>query len=199
MAARVARGRLWAVAGSLAAHLVLFAIALWGLWTPGPPPQPEAVQVELVCQPLSPVRPPARPERRGSGVSPAVPSPPPPRTETAAGPASVRPAPGLPPAQADAAGAVRPLLRSALGCEHADFLGLSPEERRRCQEKIANRRDSAELAFNLDPRGLYDRDPNQEPYLVRKPKNGCKVRAAGDHAPMGQSGAAAGVSCGKTF
>ncbi len=53
------------------------------------------------------------------------------------------------------------------------------------------------MRLNLDPRGQYAENP--EPYLVRMPKNGCKVRAAGDAGPMGQQGVAAGVTCAWSF
>jgi hypothetical protein len=194
MAARVTRGRLWGVAGSVAAHLVLLAIALWSLRTLAPPPEPQGVQVQLV-PPFRPlVRPSARRKLRSAVPAPAAPSPPPARAGAAL------PSPPAPSAEEDAAGAARATLRAALGCAHADFLNLSAEERQRCREKAAgNPEDAATLALNLDPRGLYYRDPNAEPYLIRKPKNGCKIRAAGDRVPDGRQGVASGITCGKTF
>ena len=196
MAARITKGRLWGVAGSVAAHLVVLAFALWSLRTPGPPPEPRAVQVELAPPSLPLVRRFPRPAPR----RPAGPFRVPPRAVTAAGHASPEPSFAPSPAEEDAAGAARATLRSALGCAHADFLGLSPEERQHCQEKAAGtRKSAAALALNLDPRGLYVRDPDAEPWLVRKPRNGCKVRATGDHGPMGEQGVAAGMTCGKTF
>ena len=197
MAARLTRRRIWGVAGSLAAHLVLLAIALWSLRTPGPPPEPNAVQVQLVAPPLYLVQP--RPPRAGAGRGRAMsPSQPPPRHEAPARPAAPPPI-AVPPEEEGATGAVRSTLRAVLGCEHADLLGLSPEERQHCQEKMAGQKDAPRLALNLDPHGLYYRDPNAEPYLVRKPKNGCKPRTAGDHAPGGRQGMVFGVTCGKTF
>ncbi len=92
----------------------------------------------------------------------------------------------------------RQALRDLLGCEQASFLGLSSEERRRCQDRMAvNRTGSLPLRFNLDPGGRYVENP--EPYLNRRPTNGCKVRAAGDAGPMGQQGAAAGMTCARPF
>ena len=93
---------------------------------------------------------------------------------------------------------MRKTLRAALGCEHVIWLELSLEERRHCQDQLASRQGAGVPQFNPDPLGRYYSDPNQEPYLVRKPKNGCKIRAAGDHTVNGD-GAAAGVTCGKTF
>jgi hypothetical protein len=94
---------------------------------------------------------------------------------------------------------VRSTLRAALGCGHAAFLGLSSEERRRCQDQLASRTDAPPVPLDLDPRGLGLSDGNPEPYLSRRPKNGCKVRAGGDATPMGKEGAASGMSCGWSF
>ena len=104
-----------------------------------------------------------------------------------------------PPAN-DLGGGARQALRDLVGCTHAGLLGLSSEERQRCEDRMtAIRKASAPLQLNLDPRGFYAGDTNPEPYLVRKPKNGCKLRAAGDAGPGGQGGAAVGIACGKTF
>ncbi len=195
--ARISRGRLWGVAGSIAAHVVLLAIALWSLRTPGPPPEPNTVQVQLVrpSLPLARPKPPRavlEPGRRAS-----VPLIPPPRSQAPEGAAAPPPI-AVPSEEEEATGAVRSTLRAALGCEHAALLGLSAEERQRCQEKMAGHGEAARLAFNLDPHGHYARDPNPEPYLVRKPKNGCKPMAHADQTPNGTA-AFVGVACGKQF
>ena len=193
MAARVTRRWLWGAVGSIATHAVVFAVLLWTLRTPGPSPESEAVQVDLVRAPTPPVRPPPRPRPKRPDAS--VPFSRPPSSAPAAPPDSVPPRHGPSSPETDAAGAARSALRAALGCEHADFLGLSTEERQRCQDRM--RRASPPFQVNLDPRGFYLVNP--EPYLTRKPKNGCKVRVAGDPGPAGQSGGAAGVACGLSF
>lgn len=93
---------------------------------------------------------------------------------------------------------VRQALRGLLGCRHAALAGLSPEERQRCQDRLgalAGQERGPKLDF--DTRGAFARDP--DPYLARKPKNGCKARAGGDVAPTGEHGAALGVGCAWAF
>ncbi|MEO8115362.1 MAG: hypothetical protein ABI655_13330 [Phenylobacterium sp.] len=93
------------------------------------------------------------------------------------------------------------MLRGRVGCDHAALLGLSRAERQDCLDRLA-RSEVAELgntpaALNFDRRGDLARIP--EPYLARKPRNGCKPRAGGDVGSMGEVGAAAGVGCGWAF
>lgn len=98
---------------------------------------------------------------------------------------------------APAAG-VRQALRGLLGCRHATLAGLSQEERERCQERLGAMVDQERgPKLDLDTRGAFARDP--DPYLARKPKNGCKARAGGDVAPTGEHGAALGVGCAWAF
>lgn len=85
-------------------------------------------------------------------------------------------------------------LKGRLGCELAH---LTDAERAACTARWAANRPTTPTPLNLDPHLRYASDP--EPYLTRMPKNGCKVRAAGDAGPMGQQGVAAGVSCGWSF
>jgi len=92
----------------------------------------------------------------------------------------------------------RQALRYLVGCERAGFFGLSSEERQRCEDQLtANRKRSPPLRFTLAPGAGYVTDP--EPYLNRKPTNGCKARAAGDDTPMGVQGAAVGIACARPF
>jgi hypothetical protein len=87
-----------------------------------------------------------------------------------------------------------------LGCGSASLLRLSPEERNRCQDAlIAQGKAGPQVRVDLDPRGLYAQDPDAEPYLVRRPKKGCKVMATGDQTAAGASGAAAGIRCAVPF
>ena len=171
-------------------------IALWSLRTPGPPPEPKAVLVQLIPPPL-PLVTPKPPRSGGARGRPMVPPQPPPRREAPAG--AVAPPPiASPSVEEEAASAVRSTLRAALGCEHADLLGLSPEERQHCQEKMAGSKGAPQLALNLDPRGIYTPHPNPVPYLARMPKNGCKPIAHAAPTPNGTA-VVAGVACGKTF
>jgi hypothetical protein len=79
------------------------------------------------------------------------------------------------------------------GC---DLPHLTDAERSACAGRLATNRPTRPTPLNFDPHGLYVRDP--EPYLTRKPKNGCKVMAGGDTA-AGQHGVAAGVGCNWSF
>ena len=97
-----------------------------------------------------------------------------------------------PPDRADAAN-LSGALRGLFGC------GLphpTDADRAACAEKLAANLPTLHPPFNLDPHGRYVSDP--EPYLTRKPKNGCKVMASGDSV-VGQHGVAAGVGCAKSF
>jgi hypothetical protein len=94
-------------------------------------------------------------------------------------------------------------LRGALGCQNAALLQLTPEERERCRNKLVGSGDGRDelmgRKLNLDKKGAFARDADAEPYLARKPKNGCKPRAAGDVDPMGKVGSAAGIACALSF
>lgn len=82
-------------------------------------------------------------------------------------------------------------LRALADC---DGPRLDPGDRERCEARRWARAGSGASRLNLDPSGRYVENP--EPYLVRRPKNGCRVRATGDVHPMGESGnARAGVTC----
>ena len=85
-------------------------------------------------------------------------------------------------------------LRGRLGC---NLPHLTDAERAHCITRWAANRPTIPTPIMFDPHGRYAGDP--EPYLTRMPKNGCKVRAAGDTAFPGMSGVAAGVSCGWSF
>lgn len=89
-------------------------------------------------------------------------------------------------------------LRGLASCGLADLARMSPEEREECQTRRWARTGAASPRLDLDPRGRYAENP--EPYLTRRPKDGCRVRAAGDVDPMGDSGnARAGIGCALSF
>lgn len=58
-------------------------------------------------------------------------------------------------------------------------------------------RPPSALRLDLSRHGAFNQDA--EPYLQRAPKKGCKAKGGGDVAPMGEVGAAAGVSCAWRF
>ncbi|THD61527.1 hypothetical protein [Phenylobacterium sp.] len=102
---------------------------------------------------------------------------------------------------------MRATLRGLLGCQHAALLALTPDERRKCEEQAAAGTIPGRAApgpkLNFDLHGVFTAAP--EPYLQRKPTNGCKARAAGDAAPGpggrygGAVGAELGVGCAVPF
>lgn len=126
-----------------------------------------------------------RPQLRIEPASPTVPG-------VVIGPASA------PPINEEREG-VRKVLRGMLGCDHAALAGLSPEERRRCEERLARAPGVTIPHLNLDKGGAFAAGQDLEPYLARRPKNGCKARAGGDTAPSGDKGAAAAIGCALSF
>jgi len=102
----------------------------------------------------------------------------------------------------------RRTLRGLIGCLPGVESQMGKEEREHCQAQFAARasrdRGSPAPRLNLDKGGEFAASQNAEPYLQRRPTNGCKARAGGDTAPgpggtPGKVGAAAGVSCALAF
>ena len=181
-----------AVATAVVVHALLLVILVQGFRTWPYLAERPAMTVQLATPQTRP-RSPKSPRRREREASQAPATPHPERSA----PDNHATVEAPPPADGFSGGS-RQALRDLLGCEHAAFLGLSSEERRRCQDKaMANARDAEQLRLDLDPHGLYVVNPT--PYLNRKPRNGCKVMAGGDAGPAGQAGAAVGIGCGKTF
>jgi hypothetical protein len=183
--------RTLAVGASFAAHAVFVALLVWSLRLTPKGVEPRTVEVQLLR--LAPHRPELRPRtQRHAAAKPA----------TSVGAPAPAPSPVLPPAApSQLAPTEAPLrgLRARLGCNHASLLQLSPEERRRCEDQLAS---GARLAGDrrLDlSRGGALHAPDSEPYLARRPRNGCKVRAGGDADGMGRQGAATGVACAWSF
>ena len=93
---------------------------------------------------------------------------------------------------------MRKALRGLGACSLADMLALSPSERQACLDRLAKAPGGGPMALNLDRRG-YAAGKAQEPYLQRKPRNGCKIGAGGDTVPSGNQGVAAGIGCALSF
>ena len=190
---RAARRRAWAVAASAAAHVAVFAVLAWRLG--GAPELAEApvMNVQLATLP--------HPKPRASRHEPVpletAKASQPPRPDTPVVRPADQPTVTLPGDEARRGEGVRQALRGRLGCEHADLMGLSDQERERCREQLAAGAGAAPLKLDLDRKGRFAEDP--EPYLARRPHNGCKVRAAGDKAPSGEQGAATGIACAWSF
>ena len=158
-------------------------------------PAPEAPTMEVLLAPPIFRRPAHVPQRRTE---------PPPRPHAARSPerapiqrqdpdVAARPA-GAGEAAPAAPPALRRALRGLIACRLAD---LTDEERQRCDERLAAVEDRIGRKLDLDVRGDFGRDP--DPYLARRPKNGCKARAGGDADPAGKQGAAVGIGCAWAF
>jgi hypothetical protein len=98
------------------------------------------------------------------------------------------PAPGVDVAGEGAAQG-RPALRGLRGCDLA-----TREARERCEVERWSRAAPVAPRLNLDPSGRYAKDP--EPFLLRRPKDGCRARMGGDVDARGDdSNVRAGVTC----
>jgi hypothetical protein len=183
-----------AIAASLLAHACLFTVLVWQLEQQKTPAEAPSVDVQLVRlprhkRPPAPEPAPARSEAPPRDATLPPERPPPPM------PTEIAPAPP-PGGRADG---VQQALRGRLGCANATLMRLTKEERERCREQLARggRRDPSTAGLDLNRRGDFTVDDT--PYLIRRPKNGCKVGAGGDTTPSGEQGAAGGVSCAWQF
>ena len=189
---RATRARAWAVAASTAVHIAVFAVLAWRLGA-----TPELAEAPVMNVQLATLSHPKPREPRREPVPATVATSQPPRPDTPVVRPADQPSMVLPGDETRRGEGVRQALRGRLGCEHADLMGLSEKERERCREQLAAGARGADVKLNLDRRGRFAEDP--EPYLARRPKNGCTVRAAGDQTPSGEVGAAAGVGCAWSF
>lgn len=170
-------------------HAILFVALVRYLAPPPGYEEPPSIQVSLV----PPVRPerahravadPARSDDRGAlaQTEPVLPIQSAP-TSLANGDAASGEAEG--PAKG------RPALRGLRGC---DPVRLTREERERCEAERWARVAPVTTPLNLDPTGRYAKNP--EPFLSRRPTDGCRARLTGDVDPMGNDmNARAGVTC----
>lgn len=193
-AVRGSEGRALAIAASAAVHAGLFLLLAWRLGETPPVAESPVMVVELTPWPArqppnaAPAQPQSAARRRDEREVVARPSLPP-------LPGAAPPAPfATGEAQAGPAGHA---LRGLLDCRPSNLHRLPAKARERCERKLAGdpalRTASAGPRLNLDPSGRYVRE--EEPYLARRPKKGCKVRTAGDVDAMGEHGAAGGVAC----
>ena len=187
-----ARKLLMVLVMSLGAHVVVLGALMSQRHALSP--EPETPVMEVLLAPPFHRRPAAEPQRPE----------PPPRPHAARAPqrapiqrndpdlAAPAAAPGPP--RPPAPPALRRALRGLIGCGTAD---LTQDERERCEARLAARDGRRAPKLNLDVHGDFDRDP--DPYLARRPKNGCKARAGGDVDPAGKQGAAIGLGCAWAF
>lgn len=195
-----AKGRSLAVAASVVAHAGFFLLLVWRLGIVPVLPETPVMNVQLATLPRDRPREAApKPPRERAAVKPGkpakafIPNLVVPETSQPTGPVA-------PPGSGQGEG-VRQALRGLVGCERADLVSLSPEERQRCRDRQTAQTQrlqaGASPKLNFDRRGEFAANP--EPYLMRRPKTGCKVRAGGDIAPMGAQGVASGLACAWSF
>ena len=194
---------------SATVHAVLAVVLLW----PHPAPglrEPQAIEVELVVPqqrertPVSRGGPPRRARPQQPAMATVAPSPP-----VVVPPSAVVPSAAPPPAPAETAAAanLQRALRGAMGCGHAELLGLSAAEQRRCRDRQAQGLEPrpGQPSFGMDPRkraAFAAEAREREPFLIQTPKDNCKVRVAQQDVGQG-SGAThdwtAGLGCAKSF
>ncbi len=191
-APRAPSGRTVAIAVSAAAHAGLFGLFAWRLGEAPVMPEPPVMVVELTPWPRrEPPEEAPRPRPRAAGMGERNQRELVVRQSTPPPDASAAPAPvATGEAQAGLA------LRGLVDCRPSMLDRLPPEARERCEQRLAGDpalRTAAAARLNLDPTGRFAKD--DEPFLSRRPKKGCRIRAAGDIDPMGQHGAAGGITC----
>ena len=193
-----APGRNLAVAVSVVAHVLVLLALFWKFGAAPTYAELPAMNVQLAPWPQT--RPPPKPVKTHRGPAKVTPERsllPPVLARPAISAQEPSPVPQTPPSEGEAAG-VRKALRGLGGCAHVDLLALSPAERQTCLDRLAKAPRGGELRLDLDRRG-YAAAKTQEPYLQRKPKNGCKIGAGGDTTPSGVQGVAGGIGCALSF
>lgn len=138
------------------------------------PPRSPPPRAERVARGQTP-----EPRARGPSVLPA-----PPPASDASAPTPQHASEGHPPPQG--------VLRGLRGCDGPD---LTREERERCRTDLwARTAPTLTARLDLDPAGRFA--GHAEPFLSRRPSNGCRLRATGDTDVMGDSqGVRAGLTC----
>jgi hypothetical protein len=198
---RAGIGRRLAIAASVLAHVLVFALLIHNAGTPprftNPPPMNVVLMRPWTARlPPRSAKPPPQTPPRAAAPDRAHPTPefPPP-------PFTAPPIPQAPPGEDNGDG-VRSVLKGLLGCDHIPLAGQSKGERQDCLNRIAERQGAGlgdTAALSLHGVGAYAAPKDPTPYLNRRPKNGCKPRAAGDQTPDGREGAVGGVDCAWSF
>lgn len=197
-----------ALALSLAAHVAVVTVLLW---RPAPLPSmapAPTIELELANPPRvadGPAR--ARLDRRSRGGFAKSADLPPPAQASAvssAVPSLVPPADPAP--AASASDALRSALRSSVGCDHAALAGLTPSERQKCADRIAQGLAApAGRRFGPDPARIAAfaaEAKAKEPFLIRTPKDNCLPRLTQQDVGMGPAAVhdwRAGIKCAKSF
>jgi hypothetical protein len=188
-------------AGGLALSLLAHALALTaliaGLRVYQPPAATPPIELQLL-PPLFAQRPPVKPvpSKPAASTRAAAPAAPPSASAVAAAPAA-RPVETPEPSIANAE-QLRGVLRGLLGCDRPAT--LKEDERRACDQR-ASRPAMALSTVDPDNRARYVAAQNREPFLAKKPHNGCVLRVGDqDEGTTSQGGSiAAGIACAWSF
>ncbi len=183
------------VAVSVLAHVAVFAVLFSHFGSAPSYAVAPVMNVQLLTRPPAAKPPTAKASRRGaskaaSSTQEIVLHPTPPAPSEMAPSALPSPAPG-----------VQAALRGLVGCSEAALAHQSRAQRDACEQQLA-RRQVADLGraagrLNLALSGAFGKEP--QAILERRPTTGCRVRAGGDVAPLGEIGVAGGVACAKPF
>ena len=187
-----------AVIASFAVHAGLAVLFAWRLSHGPVVAEPPVMSVEILPWPsrVAPNRPQAPPPPGRNGQpDQRTPRPLAVRPSAAPPPEAAVPAPA-PFAAGDEPGGVA--LRGLLDCRPSNLHRLAAEARARCDQRLAGdpglrKTGAGGPRLHLDPSGRFAQD--DEAYLARRPKKGCKVRAGGDADAMGHQGPAGGITC----
>jgi hypothetical protein len=195
------------VAASIGAHVLILAFLVMSARIESGYEPNRALEVRLVSPPHEENRP-KQTEKAAPSHRKLAPNRTP-ISNTVAG--SVAPPPAPTPAPPAPPSGLAAALRRSLGCGHADFVGLTSEERRRCRDQLAAYPNGVEerADFHLDPRKLAIFDAGakrdrflQEPFLAERPKKGCRpMVTVGDvpaNGPAPQDVTVA-IACGVQF
>ncbi|WP_454717602.1 hypothetical protein [Caulobacter segnis] len=190
--------RRWGVVlGSAAFHALLVLLFILDIGRGPTAPSWRPMTVWMEPPPEAPKKARVRGSRGGSrSREPSINAPP-------AVASAISDIPAAPATGQGVAPAPSPSLRGLNGCRLATLDRLSPEERARCQERLAQTMDLTRAPkINLDPKGRFYEDKSA--YLPRKPKDGCKplggVYAADGPGPVGGSMyARMGIGCAVPF
>lgn len=149
------RARQAGVAGSLAAHLLLFGMLALGWRSPIRQPEEPAISLDLVrpFEQPAPRSPPAKPPPKRTAQAPAAATTLSPSLIQASPPAvTAAPAgPAVPPAPSGDARLSAALRRSLLGCANAQAGNLTEAERDACRHSLAQGARTAPYISNIPP------------------------------------------------
>jgi hypothetical protein len=183
---------------SLILHGVVLTAMVAGLRITTPPPEPPAIQVQLVTPFVQPrpipaaaraARQPVLPPRAAPPVPTPIPQLPLPQTATAPAPPEPTPGPGGPKG-------LLPSLTGKLGCDDPASFHLNPQQLAECQERLAQTAKTAmPLALDIAEARLAEYDRNRKCRDLAR--NGGAMPSSRSHDDS--TGAVAGLGYNPSF